>query len=265
MLSAECAIMLRRAFSTKRDRGRRASSVVYSGHDRKALHGHPGWAPPGEGGRPLTPTAALGVVVTALGLAATLVAEAMGRRTLRYLAKPSASTGFLIVALGSGALDSGYGRWVLAALVLSLLGDVLLMFRDTVRFLAGLVAFLLGHVAYIVAFAVLGVRGAWVAAAGAGVVLVGAIVLRWLMPHVAGGMRGPVLAYVAVISCMVALAVGTLGADETALIVAGAALFYVSDLFVARERFVAPAFANRLVGLPLYYGGQVLLALSVGA
>ncbi len=40
-------------------------------------------------------------------------------------------------------------------------------------------------------------------------------------------------------------------------------LFYLSDLFVARERFVTSAFVNRLVGLPLYYGGQVLLALSV--
>jgi hypothetical protein len=40
--------------------------------------------------------------------------------------------------------------------------------------------------------------------------------------------------------------------------------FYLSDLFVARQRFVAPAFANRLYGLPLYYLGQFLLAFSVG-
>jgi hypothetical protein len=33
---------------------------------------------------------------------------------------------------------------------------------------------------------------------------------------------------------------------------------------VARQRFVAPAFANRLYGLPLYYLGQFLLAFSVG-
>jgi uncharacterized membrane protein YhhN len=160
-------------------------------------------------------------------------------------------------------LESVYGAWVFAGLALSLFGDVLLMFRDTARFRAGLVAFLLGHIAYVVAFAVAGVAAAWVGVAAFGAVIMAVPVLRWLMPHVDRGMRGPVLAYVAVISVMLALAVGTRGAGHTALIVGGAVLFYVSDLFVARERFVTSAFVNRLVGLPLYYGGQVLLALSV--
>jgi hypothetical protein len=44
---------------------------------------------------------------------------------------------------------------------------------------------------------------------------------------------------------------------------AGALLFYLSDLAVARDRFVRPGLANRLVGLPLYYAGQVLLALAL--
>jgi uncharacterized membrane protein YhhN len=195
-----------------------------------------------------------GVVVTAVGLAA------IG---MLFVSKPSASVGFLLVALGSGALESVYGAWVFAGLALSLFGDVLLMFRDTARFRAGLVAFLLGHIAYVVAFAVAGVAAAWVGVAAFGAVIMAVPVLRWLMPHVDRGMRGPVLAYVAVISVMLALAVGTRGAGHTALIVGGAVLFYVSDLFVARERFVTSAFVNRLVGLPLYYGGQVLLALSV--
>lgn len=33
-------------------------------------------------------------------------------------------------------------------------------------------------------------------------------------------------------------------------------------LAVARNRFVAPGFANELWGVPLDYGGQILLALS---
>ncbi len=44
---------------------------------------------------------------------------------------------------------------------------------------------------------------------------------------------------------------------------AGAVSFYVSDLSVARDRFLAPGFSNRIWGLPLYYGGQPLLAWSV--
>jgi hypothetical protein len=33
---------------------------------------------------------------------------------------------------------------------------------------------------------------------------------------------------------------------------------------VARQRFVSEGFGNRLLGLPLYYAGQFLLAWSVG-
>ena len=72
-----------------------------------------------------------------------------------------------------------------------------------------------------------------------------------------------VVAYMAVISLMVALAAGTLGTRGGALIVAGAVLFYASDIFVARERFVKPGFDNTVLGLPLYYGGVTLLALSI--
>jgi uncharacterized membrane protein YhhN len=45
---------------------------------------------------------------------------------------------------------------------------------------------------------------------------------------------------------------------------AGAVLFYLSDLAVARHRFVRPAFLNRAWGLPAYYAGQLLLAWTVG-
>jgi hypothetical protein len=43
----------------------------------------------------------------------------------------------------------------------------------------------------------------------------------------------------------------------------GALGFYVSDVFVARQRFLKSEIVNRLIGLPLYYGGQFLLAFSV--
>jgi len=39
--------------------------------------------------------------------------------------------------------------------------------------------------------------------------------------------------------------------------------FYLSDLFVARNQFMKKAYINRLVGLPLYFIGQFLLAFSV--
>jgi uncharacterized membrane protein YhhN len=39
--------------------------------------------------------------------------------------------------------------------------------------------------------------------------------------------------------------------------------FMASDVFVARERFVRSSPVNTTAGLPLYFLGQVLLALTV--
>ena len=71
-------------------------------------------------------------------------------------------------------------------------------------------------------------------------------------------------AYVVVISTMVWGAMATVVGHHLGWTVAvGAALFYCSDLTVARDRFVEETFLNRVIGLPLYYAGQVFIALSV--
>ena len=67
--------------------------------------------------------------------------------------------------------------------------------------------------------------------------------LTWLRPHL-GDMRGPVYAYVAVISVMTALAGGAAMNDATWSVPVGAVLFYLSDVFVARDRFVTPSPIN---------------------
>lgn len=87
-----------------------------------------------------------------------------------------------------------------------------------------------------------------------------ALVVRWLWPHL-GALRAPVAVYAAAISVMLLLALGV----ASPLAQLGAVLFYVSDLTVARDRFVHPHVANRIVGLPLYHAAQVLFALSTRA
>ncbi len=162
-----------------------------------------------------------------------------------------------------GALDGAYGRTVLIALALSWCGDLLLTYSDRAAFVGGLVAFLVAHLAYAIAFGTLGVNPAAVALAAIVLAIVGGFVWRWLAPHV-GSMRGPVVAYLIVISIMVVVAVGAYGGGETALIPVGAVLFYASDAAVARDQFVAPGAVNRVVGLPLYYLAQVMLASTAG-
>jgi len=188
-------------------------------------------------------------------------AETTESPALRWF-KMLASTGFIAIALSVGATDSSFGRLVLVALALSWIGDLLLTYRARSAFLAGLVAFLLGHVAYVIAFGSLGVSFPVVAVGAVAVFVIDVFVWRWLAPHV-GDMTGPVVAYVAVISVMVLMAFGAFGAGATWMIPLGATLFFISDILVARNQFVSPDIANRVWGLPLYFGAQIFLALSV--
>ena len=84
------------------------------------------------------------------------------------------------------------------------------------------------------------------------------------MPTVPKELKAPVIAYIAVISLMVAAAGSTNAVSADWRIPLGATAFYVSDIFVARDRFAAPGLINRYLGLPLYSGGQLLLAWAAG-
>jgi len=203
-----------------------------------------------------------GSLLTLVALAAVLCFEGRegARRRGLYVAKPLASTGFLLTAAANGALDNSYGVAVFVALMFSFWGDVFLMSKAVHWFRAGLFAFLLGHVAFAVAFARSGQDAAYLGAALLVFVPVVALVARWLLPHVKGGMRGPVVAYILVMSSMVVLAVAAFGAGSLWFVPAGAVAFYLSDLSVARERFVSSSRVNRLWGLPLYYLAQHLFA-----
>jgi uncharacterized membrane protein YhhN len=178
-------------------------------------------------------------------------------------AKLLASSAFIAVALTAGALNSRYGRVLLAGLVLSWFGDAFLISETQRWFLFGLVSFLLAHVAYVIAFVVAGIDRRWALGALLPVAIIAVLVSLWLTPHLPADMVWPVRAYTVVISLMVVTAFGTLGASATPLIVAGAVLFYLSDLSVAAMRFTDPLFATYVLGLPLYYAGQLCLALSV--
>jgi uncharacterized membrane protein YhhN len=187
-------------------------------------------------------------------LALHLAADARGARVARAIGKVGASLTFVALALALG-VEGAFELGILAGLVLSVVGDALLLSERRIPFLGGLVAFLLAHVAYSIAFA----RVTHPSPALALLVLAATgAALRWLWKGL-GDMRVPVVAYCAVISVMLWLALGVARPEVRA----GALLFYASDLLVARDRFVKPGIANRLVGLPLYYTGQLLLALAV--
>lgn len=209
-----------------------------------------------------------------LGLAVVLLPvvlafEKTGNRRGLVPAKTTLSLLFILAALAQETHLPRYSQCVMAGLALCLLGDFFLALPQRTAFMAGLVAFLAGHVLYVLAFLPLARAGVLLWSAGLVFVLASAWVFLWLRPHL-GSMRGPVLAYVVVITAMVSSAAGVLGNQELnitgrLMVFTGAVLFYISDVFVARDRFVSRGFTNRLLGLPTYYAGQFLLAFSLGA
>ncbi len=215
------------------------------------------------------------VLLTGALVVVLLVGEWRRISSLKAVAKPLASAGFVAAAIAQSraaaggqaehALSSGYGRLIVAALVLSWFGDVALLSRRSAPFLAGLASFLVAHLVFAAAFVVYGQHFAWSGAALCVLAVPALVIQRWLAPNLKPSMRLPVTAYVAAITGMLALAAGTVAAGGHPSILTGAIAFYLSDLAVARDRFVAPGFINRAWGLPLYYFAQLCLAWSVSA
>ena len=110
-----------------------------------------------------------------------------------WLIKPIASTLFVITALLAGALVSSYGRLILLGLLLSWLGDVFLIPKRQLFFIAGLGSFLLSHVAFSGAFLLQPLLILPLIFAATGTVVVAIIILRWLWPHLSHNFRPAVV------------------------------------------------------------------------
>lgn len=193
-------------------------------------------------------------VAFAVFAVANWVAVARGDKALEYLTKPAA----LVALTIWGATGDGVSSWLIAALALSLLGDVYLMLPTDV-FTAGLGAFLLAHVAYVIAFDVsLGSRLLWFVVALAAMA---PFALRIVRAVGNGGLRAGVVCYMTVIGLMVgsALASGLLAAQL------GALLFMVSDTILGWNRFVKPLSWARPAIMVTYHLGQLGLAYSLRA
>lgn len=201
-------------------------------------------------------------IVCLVALGVTLYTE-WQRPQQKRLPKMVAASAFVGVAIAVGAADTTFGKIMIAGLVLSWFGDLFLTYNGRGPFVAGLAAFLAGHVAYVVAFTQRGFGDSLYLPVLA-LIVVPIPIAAWLMPTVPKELKGPVIAYMIVITLMLAAAVSTDAATPDWRIPLGALAFYLSDIAVARDRFAAPGYINRLVGLPLYFGGQLLLAWAAG-
>ena len=204
-------------------------------------------------------------LATLVAVVVLLVSERYEFRSGVVAAKVVASSLFVAAALRFGFPADAYGRSIVGALVCGWLGDLFLLTRRPRFLLPGVASFLVGHLAFATAFLLRGVDP--VAVAGAVLVLAWPTwrLGRYFSTHAGGGLGRAVSIYTAVLAGVVALAVGV-GVGGSGPLLPGAALsFFFSDFWVARQRFVRPAYVNRLLALPTYFLAQLLFASTVGA
>jgi uncharacterized membrane protein YhhN len=221
------------------------------------------------GGMTAGMTATAATIVCALSCGVLVAASGLGAARLRTAAKLVASAGFIAVGASVYRGDA-FGCWIITGLVLGAIGDAFLLGHGRAMFLGGMIAFLLGHLAYLAGLALLVPPGAWLGTAGAlaaAPIAIGIMMLAGLWPRL-GGLKLPVSLYVAALVTVVVAAfavyrAGALPAPQQSWLAAGAGLFFFSDLWVARERFLTRSFVNKLWGLPAYYAGQLLIAWSI--
>ena len=193
---------------------------------------------------------------------------------LEVIAKPGVMIALFIWLYTSAGL-SGVLLWFGLGILLSLVGDVLLMISLDRFFLAGLVAFLLAHMAYIIGFNIpIPAISAWGIILAVMIGLGGARVIRRIITALASRkqehMRVPIIIYSTVISLMLLSAMIKLtdldwNALAALLVSIGAFLFYLSDIILAWNKFVSPIQGGRIYNIAAYHLGQVMLIAGVVA
>lgn len=204
------------------------------------------------------------IILCALSVSVLLWAEASHYLRLKSVAKLTASASFVGAALWSGALESNFGLWIFAGLVLSFLGDAFLLSQKRSLFLGGMAAFGAVHLAYIGGFIVASWPWNEGRPVGAGALAILCVfALRWLLPQLLPQWRGPTLVYGIIIGAMTTIAaIAVSNGNLPSVFLLAAVMFAVSDISVARDRLTASDGRSYIWGLPLYFAAQMLFAIS---
>lgn len=191
---------------------------------------------------------------------------------LAYLAKPAVMVCLLLWLFTTTGLQ-GQLLWFGLGILFSLAGDILLMISLDRLFIPGLIMFLLAHLSYLAGF-----QEQLLNPSGWSFILLFVVYLNGyrLLRRIAGAMRAgghdrlvrPVIVYGLVISLMLYAALSTIfdpawSTSAAFLVSGGAFLFYLSDLILAWNKFVAPVQNSRIDNILTYHLGQIGLIAGV--
>ena len=205
-----------------------------------------------------------GLIVASAVLSIAAAPWALDQRAVLVVFKPLTTLLILLRAWPRGADSPAARRALLLGLMLSILGDIALLWPQQ-GFLPGLIAFLFAHLAYTVAFTREHRFLAQPAALASYAVVAGAVLAQlWLF--IPPGLRVPVACYVLALTAMSAqtavVGLAAQGADRRRgrLLMLGGALFMTSDALLATNRFAHALPAANLWILGTYWVAQWCIA-----
>jgi uncharacterized membrane protein YhhN len=206
------------------------------------------------------------LVLAALSALLAILSEerAAGRHRAFYLLKPVTTLLILGAALLAPQADPDYRSWVCLALLLSMLGDIALMFEGEGPFVLGLGSFLVAHLLLVWALVPptgLGLPPPWTWPPA----LLALGFFLWLLPRT-GALLLPVVVYGITLLAMMlvaALRYDYRGDGPSLWAVAGAMLFLLSDSALAVRQFVGPYPRAQALILSTYWLAVGMIAASV--
>jgi uncharacterized membrane protein YhhN len=186
--------------------------------------------------------------------------------SLKYILTPlvTISTILIIPVSINNSEVTGYRILILAALLMSLVADTLLMIEEVNMLKPGIVFFMLAHILYTAAFSGGYSFQTWN-------VLVALLLIFFIMKSSkmflenAGDLKIPVFAYILVISVMGFFAITGLNRGITFNGLAastGALLFIISDMVIAYNQFVKEISSSTVITWAIYAPAQMMIALS---
>lgn len=183
---------------------------------------------------------------------------------LRLIFKPLTTVLVIVLALLQPVyIPENYRYFILAGLIFSLIGDVMLVLPKE-QFIPGLISFFIAHVVFIAAFSVdFGFQWDWIF-----LFVVVAILAPylWVLLRHTKDMTIPVSAYTVILIILLWQTLARFwyfGDSRTLYIFLGAVLFVFSDAILAYDKFVKKFKLAEVLLMVTYWAALILFAFSV--